>query len=265
MSQKGYLEIVLDIFLKNLAIAIPNVIIFGLTSIIVFVAYILGYLSMLGASFMISSIRGLSIPQVNIEKFLSKISLMNVTLILMILGLIAIIALVMIIAYAIAKGMMADMSLDAVTKGYTNLSKSFRVAKDNLVKLVLIDLAEFSIIVLSLLPTLVLLFIYPPLAILSILFTAIVSIATGFLFLASPIYAIMGFGVVDSLKESANAMMESFSLRIEVIIGIIVAFVVSWIVSVLGVLTIPFIYVLLAYYIVYDLKKLPSPKEGVLI
>ncbi len=266
VSQKGYLETVLDVFLKNLAIAIPNVIVVGLTSIIVFAAYILGYLSMIGASFMVSSIKEFPLSQPNIEKFFSRISLMNITFILMMLGLIAIVALIMVVIYAIAHGMMADMSLDAVIRGYTNLSKSFGVAKDNLIKLILVNLAEFFIIGLSLLPTLILLFVHPPLAIISILLPVLVGLAVGFLFMASPIFVVMGYGVIDSLKESADAMMKTFSLRIEVIIGIIVAFVISWIVSILGVLTIPFIYVLLAYYIVHDLKKLPPPpQEGLLI
>ncbi|GEM_PF-2562071 len=264
---KGYLETVLDIFLKNLMIVVPNVIIVGITSLIAFVLYILGYFSIFGFATFISKLRDLSNPIEDIQKITSLSSLAVASVTLIFLVVIAVIGLLLIAAYALAKGMMADMSLDAVTKGYTNLGKSFEAAKNRFLSLVALDILNFLIIAAPFIPGVALLLLCPPLGIILLLIAILAAAVLSMLFLASPIFVMMGFGAVDSLKESANALIKSLSVRIEVVVGIIVAFLISWLVGVVSILALPFIYILLAYYVVHDLKKLPppSPESGVLI
>lgn len=231
MERKGVLDMVFDIYKKNLEMLVPIV----LYAIFLYLAVLFAVILFLPMSF-------IWLPWLETKLFWDPTFLLKLA-ILIILVLIPIAA----VGGAIAFGTLSRMALSAVTTGKSNLERDFKAAMGRLAPLIIVLLLTAVLSIIA--------------SVVPILGPALVITALS----PAPILVILGSSASNAISDAFRIMSDAFNRKAEIPLVIFIIALLSstgtigLLVLILGV---PYAYLLLAYYIVYELKWAPPPPRA---
>ncbi len=228
MERKGILEVVFDLYKENLEMLVPIV----LYAIVLYLATFILVILFLPMSFV-------WLPWLG-TRFLYDPTIILKLALLVVLVLIPIAA----VGGAVAFGALSKMALMAVTTGKSNLEEGFRAAMNRLAPLVIVLLITAVLSVIA--------------SVVPLLGPALVITALS----PAPILVMLGSSASNAVSESFRIISEAFSKKAEVPLIIFVIAMLSsagTIGALILILGVPYAYLLLAYYIVRELKWAPPP------
>ena len=228
MKRREILGVVFDLYKNNLEMLVPMVLYIVSLSLAILIIVML-FLHMSFAW----------LPWLTTKIFWDLTVLLKLAL-LVVLVLIPIAA----ICSAIAFGTLSKMAISAVTTGKADLKRDFKAAMEKLAPLIIV------LLVTAVLATIAM--------VIPLLGPALVITA----FSPAPILVILGASASKAISEALRIMGDAFNRKTEVPLMVFVIALLSSlrmigvIISIFGV---PYAYLLLAYYIVQELKWVPPP------